>query len=167
MLFSVGLVFFLTYWLAASLCLGAASDEMERSKDISMLLAAGWGILANAALQTTALRYGHVTIPKDAFVSLYCALLLLGSPMPFFPGDTLFYKISKKARGFMFLALMVSSIWRIGMLIPALFNYVDKDCSRTGVLNDGDLENHYYRVFGATAAGLSTIAAIGIGLASR
>ncbi len=155
----VGLLLFLAAWLAGRLSLRASSGDIEQLRDISMLVAGAGGILVNALLQGMAVQYDHVAIPKNAFISVYCALLLLGSPMPLLPGDRLFYKTSRRARSVVFLAVVLSSFWRIGMLIPALFIYFDKDCSPA--------ESTSSRVFGMAMVGLSMIAAVGVVLASR
>jgi hypothetical protein len=155
----MGLVLLLMGWLAGRPRLRSDSGDGDRIRDLSMLAAGAGGILVNALLQGMTVLYEHVAIPKGAFISVYCALLLLGSPMPLLPGDTLFYKASRRAHSILFLAVVVSSFWRIGMLIPALFIYFDKDCSSAERISS--------KAFGMTMVGLSLIAAIGVVLASR
>jgi hypothetical protein len=124
------LVQFLADWVAGRLIPTANSDERERNRNLSLLVAGIAGLFVNAVIQAMALRYDYAAIPNSAFISVYCALLFLGSPMPLLPGDRLFFMAPRWARSILFLAIVVSANWRFGMLIPALFIYVERAVCR-------------------------------------
>lgn len=138
------------------------TEKAEGIREVSAVVAAGTGILINGVGQLLARRFDSLSLLHDAFITWYCTLLLLGSPMPFFPGDGLFCRISAKARSYMFLLVAISSAWRIGMLIPAMFMYIDLESPSTEYLDDIELNGRSKCIRGWTMAGMSALCVLGI-----
>lgn len=161
MLLGVIVVFIVIRRILFHLAQPLATEQMEEIATAAMLTAATAAIMANVALQTTVLRHPHSPVPRGAIISVYCALLLLGCPMPLLPGERLFYKVGQRARAIVFLAVIVSSIWRVGMLVPALFVYFDRNSLPPVGPDAVGKHARRLRAMGIVVAGLGATAAVG------